>query len=429
MLLNNKKTLIVVAVVLGFMLSACGGGSSSDTSSTNNSEQDSLQDQTQQDTPSSSEETPPATEEETPPPEQTQTNQQPTAAITATQQVTSGETVSLDGSGSSDPDGDSLNFVWSQTQGAAISLGDLANPTLSFIAPTVQQSTSYTFQLQVDDGELEDTAAISITVSPMVDSTPPSILSRSPQPDATGISITATVSIDFDEALLESLIDDQSLQLNLDSTPVSASVSYDAQNNRITLTPDLSLATESTYTVTLASNLEDLAGNLVEAVTWSFTTGSQYNLGETSQGTIDLCMNTSDKVMLTLVNDARAVARSCGSTNYPAVPSVAWHCNLEQAAQGHSTSMADNDYFSHTGIDNSNPGTRITAAGYNWRTYGENIAAGYGDEESAMSAWLASPGHCANIMNGNFEELGAAAAQNAASTYYIYWTQNFAAGF
>ncbi|MEW8525964.1 MAG: Ig-like domain-containing protein, partial [Candidatus Thiodiazotropha endolucinida] len=425
MLLIKNKTLVVIVIALGITLSACGGGSSSDTSSTNSTDQNNAQDQAEQDTPAAGDETPPATEE-TAPPDPVQSNQRPTARVTASQQVTSGETVTLDGSGSSDPDGDTLNFIWSQTQGSSIGLVNVANPTLSFIAPSVEQATSYSFQLQVSDGELSDSAAISITVTPMVDSTPPTIVARVPQPSATDVSVTTSISVDFDEPLLESLINSQSLQLSVDSSPVSASVSYDDQNNRLSLTPDAALTAATTYTVTLAGNLQDLAGNPVESVNWNFTTGSQYNLGETPQSTIDLCMSTGDKVMLSLINNARAVARSCGTSNYPAAPSLAWHCSLEQAAQGHSTSMADNNFFDHTGLDESDPGDRITAAGYIWRTYGENIAAGYPDEESAVSALLDSPGHCANIMNPGFSEVGTAVAENSASTYVIYWTQNFA---
>ncbi|MES9848704.1 MAG: Ig-like domain-containing protein [Candidatus Thiodiazotropha sp.] len=425
MLLIKNKTLVVIVIALGITLSACGGGSSSDTSSTNSTDQNNAQGQAEQDTPAAADETPPATEE-TAPPDPVQSNQRPTARVTASQQVTSGETVTLDGSGSSDPDGDTLNFIWSQTQGSSIGLVNVANPTLSFIAPGVEQATSYSFQLQVNDGELSDSAAISITVTPMVDSTPPTIVARVPQPSATDVSVTTSISLDFDEPLLESLINSQSLQLSVDSSPVSASVSYDDQNNRLSLTPDAALSAATTYTVTLAGNLQDLAGNPVASVSWNFTTGSQYNLGETPQSTIDLCMSTSDKVMLSLINNARAVARSCGTTNYPAAPSLAWHCSLEQAAQGHSTSMADNDFFNHIGLDESDPGDRITATGYIWRTYGENIAAGYPDEESTVSALLDSPGHCANIMNPGFSEVGTAVTENSASTYVIYWTQNFA---
>jgi uncharacterized protein YkwD len=416
MTLIKNKTLIVMVWIVSITLSACGGGSSSDTSSTNSTEQE----QTEQDSADTVKDTP------TPTPTPTPSNQRPTADISATQQVTAGETVTLDGTGSSDPDDDSLNFSWSQTQGTSISLGDTVNPILSFIAPSVEQASTYSFQLQVDDGELSDSATISITVTPMVDSTPPTIVARTPQANATDVSITTTVTVDFDEPLQESLINDQSLQLSVDSSTLSGNLSYDAQNYRLSLTPDSTLTAETTYTVTLDSNLQDLAGNLVASTSWSFTTGSQYNLGQTPQSTIDQCMSTSDKVMLTLINNARAVARSCGTTEYPAVSAVAWNCTLEMAAQGHSTSMADNDFFNHTGLDDSSPGDRITAAGYTWRTYGENIAAGYTDEESVMIAWLDSPGHCVNVMNGSFSEVGAAVATNSASTYDIYWTQNFA---
>jgi uncharacterized protein YkwD len=71
-------------------------------------------------------------------------------------------------------------------------------------------------------------------------------------------------------------------------------------------------------------------------------------------------------------------------------------------------------------LDGSSPGERITVAGYVRRTYGENIATGYGDAQAAMDGWISSAGHCANLMNPNFTEMGGA-------TYGIYWTQGFAA--
>ena len=153
---------------------------------------------------------------------------------------------------------------------------------------------------------------------------------------------------------------------------------------------------------------------------------SNYNLGPTTQQTINACMDEADKQMLTLVNNARAQTRSCGTESYQSAPALAWNCQLENAATAHSESMADNNYFSHTGQDGSSPGDRITAAGYNWRTYGENIAAGYRDAESVMDGWLTSPGHCANLMNSRFKDIGVGVV-NGTGTYGIYWTQNFAA--
>ncbi|MCU7915099.1 MAG: Ig-like domain-containing protein [Candidatus Thiodiazotropha sp. (ex Gloverina cf. vestifex)] len=333
----------------------------------------------------------------------------------------------MDGSSSSDPDGDTLSFLWTQTQGETISLADNSSSSLSFVAPTVAQPAQYTFQLTVSDGKLSNSTSVSFQISPLVDITAPSVTTRSPQPNQTGIAISAQVSMAFDEALLGSSVDSQSLTLTQYGTPVAANVSYDSNSHSIRLTPNAQLSGQTTYTVTLGATVEDLAGNFTSSESWSFTTAtSQYNLGSTTQQTIDQCMGHSEKLTLTLVNNVRAATRSCGSTNYPAVAPLAWHCLLENAAQGHSTSMVDNDYHEHTGIDGSSPGDRITAAGYTWRSYGENIAGGYPDEDAVMEGWLESPGHCSNIMNSRFTELGAASAENSASTYDIYWTQNFA---
>lgn len=431
---------LCLSLLISLTFIACGGGSGGDDQSTQTTPEENTQDDPADDgntttpdettnpdqgdsTPNPDDDATPPVDEATPP---QATNQPPVANITGTQSVTSGETVTLDGSSSDDPDGDTLSFVWSQTQGTPINLVDSSNPTLSFIAPEVTQTTTLGIQLSVSDGEYTSISAIGIQVSPMADSTAPSITSQSPLPDAIGVSTTTTISVSFDEALDESLINNQSLQVTQAGNDVAGTVSYDNNSETLTLTFDAALLADTSYSVTLGTNLQDPSGNQVENSSWSFTTGSAYNLGATSQATIDLCMNESDKLMLTLVNNARAVTRSCGDTEYKAVEAIAWNCLLETAAQNHSTSMADNDYFSHTGLDDSSPGDRITATGYSWRTYAENIAAGYADEEAAMTAWLESPGHCVNIMSSRVTELGAGVSENPAAQYRIYWTQDFA---
>ncbi len=127
------------------------------------------------------------------------------------------------------------------------------------------------------------------------------------------------------------------------------------------------------------------------------------------------------------LNAARATGRMCGTTWYPAAPPVQWNEALARAASGHSKDMATNNYFSHTSLDGRSPGTRITAAGYSWSAYGENIAAGQSTMDAAMTAWLNSPGHCKNIMNARYKDYGAGCAYTSSSRYHTYWTQDFAA--
>ncbi|MFP8904373.1 CAP domain-containing protein [Streptomyces atacamensis] len=93
---------------------------------------------------------------------------------------------------------------------------------------------------------------------------------------------------------------------------------------------------------------------------------------------------------------------------------------LAEAARAHSRDMADHRNMSHTGSDGSGPGDRITRAGYEWRTYGENVAYGYRTPESVMNGWMSSPGHKRNILNCSFEEIGVGLAQPG-----DYWTQTF----
>jgi len=123
-------------------------------------------------------------------------------------------------------------------------------------------------------------------------------------------------------------------------------------------------------------------------------------------------------VLLQLVNDARKKGCNCGNTYYAPAPAVTWNDLLEKAAYNHSKDMYGNKYFSHTGSDGSGSGERISNVGYTWKFYGENIANGYQTEKEVVSGWLSSPGHCANIMNKNYREMGVARAGD-------YWTQEF----
>ena len=129
--------------------------------------------------------------------------------------------------------------------------------------------------------------------------------------------------------------------------------------------------------------------------------------------------------ILDLTNAARAQGRTCGATAYAAAPALTLNAQLGQAAQGHAADMAAQNYFSHTSKDGRTAGQRIAAAGYAYRTWGENIAAGQATAAQVMDGWLKSEGHCKNIMNPAFRELGVGYAQGG--SYGHYWVQDFGA--
>lgn len=95
---------------------------------------------------------------------------------------------------------------------------------------------------------------------------------------------------------------------------------------------------------------------------------------------------------------------------------------LFTAAEVHSRDMATNNYFSHTGLDGRGVTQRVRAAGYEWRAVGENIAAGQRDVVTVMNGWLASAGHCANIMGADFQDVAVACVEQTGTSYGRYWT-------
>jgi len=136
--------------------------------------------------------------------------------------------------------------------------------------------------------------------------------------------------------------------------------------------------------------------------------------------------NTSfEDQVLVLVNQQRAAGASCGGTPYPAVGALIMNASLRAAAQEHSFDMATNDYFSHTSLDGRTFDQRIHNAGYFGSYLGENIAAGQPTPASVVSAWMASTGHCVNIMTGSFTAVGVGYAFSSNSTYHAYWTMDF----
>lgn len=127
----------------------------------------------------------------------------------------------------------------------------------------------------------------------------------------------------------------------------------------------------------------------------------------------------SDEV-IQLVNQARSQGRVCGNQRFASAGSVSANGSLSRAAQLHSSDMAARRQMSHTGSNGSSMGDRAKQAGYQWRGIAENVAAGQKSSSAVVQAWLKSPGHCANIMNPNYNETGVGAVQGRDGT--LYWT-------
>jgi uncharacterized protein YkwD len=127
-----------------------------------------------------------------------------------------------------------------------------------------------------------------------------------------------------------------------------------------------------------------------------------------------------------LVNAARSHGRKCGSQRFAAAPPLSVSSDLNDAAQGHARDMARRNYFEHRGHDGSQPKDRVIRAGYRPRLTGENIAFGPVSAEEVVAGWLASPGHCANIMDTRFQHIGVGLASGR-KPGQIYWVQSFGA--
>jgi uncharacterized protein YkwD len=131
-----------------------------------------------------------------------------------------------------------------------------------------------------------------------------------------------------------------------------------------------------------------------------------------------LSVSAARDAVLCLVNAERA-ARGLNAVNQDD--------KLRAAADLHSLDMVAGGFFDHVNLLGEDPGDRITAAGYEWASYGENIAAGYRTPRKVMEGWMRSTGHCHNVLSPSFTELGVGISPVAATLPGMIgtWTQDF----
>jgi uncharacterized protein YkwD len=134
---------------------------------------------------------------------------------------------------------------------------------------------------------------------------------------------------------------------------------------------------------------------------------------------IVVATNIDNVLLLKLINEKRTAGCKCGTTVMPPVPAVTWNNLIASAASAHSKDMNANKFFAHESSSGKTTGYRLITAGYNWKSYTENLASGFTTEQAVVDGWLASEGHCKNLMSSLVKETGAAREG-------IYWTQDFA---
>ncbi len=107
------------------------------------------------------------------------------------------------------------------------------------------------------------------------------------------------------------------------------------------------------------------------------------------------------------------------------LPRLVMNSRLNRAAQGWTNTMVHQRDFSH-GADFA---SRISGAGYKWTNVGENIATGYRTPASVVRGWMASAGHCQNILSPSFLDVGIGVSEHSvpgATRSAGTWTQDFA---
>jgi uncharacterized protein YkwD len=130
---------------------------------------------------------------------------------------------------------------------------------------------------------------------------------------------------------------------------------------------------------------------------------------------------------LQLVNEVRARGTHCGERSFGPAPPVTLSGTLAGVALGHASDMAEHNYFEHDDLTGRSPADRVRAVGYREKLVGENIAYGPKSAEEVVQGWLDSTGHCENIMDPRFAEMGIAFAAGRSTKRGLYWVQLLAA--
>lgn len=126
---------------------------------------------------------------------------------------------------------------------------------------------------------------------------------------------------------------------------------------------------------------------------------------------------------LDLINEVRGRGARCGNRSFGPVKPVTLSVTLTDVASAHARDMAEHNYFEHVDLAGQSPADRVRSVGYRESLVGENIAYGPETVDEVVQGWLDSPGHCENIMDARFVQMGIAVAPGRSTRRGLYWVQ------
>lgn len=136
----------------------------------------------------------------------------------------------------------------------------------------------------------------------------------------------------------------------------------------------------------------------------TFSAVAAKNIGFTHGRVLSYATSMSVNGLLSATNTAR-------SNNGVAALTV--NNKLDAAAQNKANDMATRNYWSHNTPEGNPPWIFVDAQGYSYKKIGENLAAGFSDEQATINGWMNSAGHRANMLDVAFTDVGFGFANNA----------------